>query len=141
MAWYCIDLDGTLMQELDDGSQQPVDGAVDAMLQLSNEGNRLTVFTSRFAPMPEEKKEQLRQEIEEELQANGFPEMEVWTGTTKPDADVFLDDKAVTFDGDWGLALAQATTMLQDRGLIPLQPMEEEPIAADDEASYSGPQG
>ncbi len=45
MAWYCVDLDETLVNDLDDGSQEPIDGAVDAMVQLTNEGNRVTVFT------------------------------------------------------------------------------------------------
>ena len=134
MAWYCVDLDETLVNDLDDGSQEPIDGAVDAMVQLTNEGNRVTVFTSRFAPMPDERKQALKEEIEQQLVSWGFPqELEVWTGTTKPDADIFIDDKAVTFDGDWGLALAQATTMLQDRGITPLQPPapEEETVESE----------
>jgi hypothetical protein len=45
--------------------------------------------------------------------------MEVWTGTTKPAADIFIDNKAVTYDGDWPLVLAQTQYMLEERGLVP----------------------
>ena len=86
MPWYVIDLDNTLVtKQMDEVSGQetslPIDGAVEAMHQLSQEGNRLTVFTSRFAPMPLERKHQLKEEMSKSLEL-GFPPMEVWTGTT-----------------------------------------------------------
>lgn len=127
MPWYVIDLDNTLVtKQMDEVSGQetslPIDGAVEAMHQLTQEGNRLTVFTSRFAPMPLERKHQLKEEIEQELAELGFPPMEVWTGTTRPAADIFIGSDNVTFDGDWGLALAQSETMLQERGLLDIPP-------------------
>ena len=137
MAWYSIDLDNTLVtSEMDPVTGQettiPLDGAVEAMTQLAAEGNRLTVFTARFAPMPDQRKQQLKQEIEAELAGLGFPPMEVWTGTTKPSADVFIGDNNINFDGDWGLALAQAHTMLQERGIEPLADTAESPEGVDD---------
>lgn len=120
MAWYCVDLDKTLvMEDPETGSSVPIDGAVEAINQLVGEGHRVTVFTSRFAPMPEQRKQQVKEEIAQELLGFGFPEIEVWTGTTKPDADIFIGDKMVTFDQDWGLALAQSQMMLEERGLVP----------------------
>lgn len=148
MAWIVCDLDDTLVMkqqmELDDPSMPvepqdtPIPGAVEAMTELAQQGHRLTVFTARFAPMPDEVRQRLKEEIEASLQALGFPEMEVWTGTTKPDADIFIDNKAVTFDQDWPLALAQTQAMLEDRGLaqqapafdqVGLQQDEEQPEA------------
>jgi len=137
MAWIVVDLDDTLVTDSPTGvdplmgdqpaPKQPVDGAVEAMQMLASEGHRLTVFTARFAPAPATEKERLKQEIMQELASYGFPEMEVWTGTTKPAADIFIDNKAITFDQDWGLALAQLQEMLEARGLLPaMQPMEEE---------------
>lgn len=142
MAWIVFALDGTLLQQqpgaLDDTMtgdtdqmqtdpaqegveppmmSMPTEGAVEAVVQLMNEGHRVSVWTDRFAPMPEQRKEQLRQEIEQELLQAGFPEMEVWTGTTKPAADIYIDRKAVTYDDDWGLALAQVEQMLVDQGM------------------------
>lgn len=127
MAWFVMDLDGTLVtKDMDPTTEQevtsPVDGAVEAMIQLESEGHRLTVYTSRFAPMPEAKRQQVKQEIQAELAGFGFPEMEVWAGTTKPSGDVFIGDSNVTFDGDWGLALAQSQSMLEERGLSEVQP-------------------
>jgi hypothetical protein len=95
----------------------PTEGAIEAMQTLASEGHRLTVFTSRFNVMPDTEKRRMKEEIEKTLQEMGFPEMEVWTGTTKPSADLFLDNNAITFDKDWGLALAQTQVMLEERGL------------------------
>jgi hypothetical protein len=133
MAWICVDLDDTLVQKQpvvepetigDEESVQqpelqdmPVEGAVEAMTQLVEEGHRLTVFTARFAAMPASEKQRVKEEIEQTLQMLGFPEMDVWTGTFKPAADLFIDNNAVNFSDDWPLALAQAQQMLEDRGL------------------------
>lgn len=120
MAWLVFGLDGTLVEKDEmTGEEFPVDGAIEALTQLANEGHRLTVHTERFAPMPEKMRNQLKEEIEESLAAMGFPQVEVWTGYTKPAADLFFDTKAVTFDHDWGLALAQAQVMMEDMGLVP----------------------
>lgn len=127
MAWIAIDLDGTLVQKLPDPmtgeeSEQPVEGAVESMARLVQEGHRLTVFSERFAPMPDSEKQRLKEQIEQQLQGLGFPPMEVWTGTHKPSADVYIGDEAITFDQDWGLALAQLQYMLEEKGLAPAPP-------------------
>lgn len=127
MAWFAVDLDDTLVTKYEDPQTgqpvtMPIDGAVDAMHQLMSEGHRISIFTARFAPMPDSKRQQLKQEIEAELSGLGFPAMEVWTGTSKPSADIFIGDNNVTYDGDWGLALSQAQTMLEERGLVEIPP-------------------
>lgn len=130
MAWICVDLDDTLLEKVpgepdpttgEEGEEQdtPTEGAIEAMQQLVEEGHRITVFTARFNAMPASEKQRVKEEIEATLMEYGFPEMEVWTGTFKPSADIFIDNNAVTYDGDWGLALAQAQQMLEDRGLLP----------------------
>jgi hypothetical protein len=117
MAWISVDLDNTLVGDDGMGGMVPLEGAVEAMTHFAMEGHRLTVFTSRFAPMPDDRRNKLKMEIEQHLMECGFPPMEVWTGTTKPDADIYISNNAVTFDQDWGLVLAQTETMLQERGL------------------------
>ncbi|TXH09038.1 MAG: hypothetical protein E6R04_09155 [Spirochaetes bacterium] len=140
MAWIVLDLDETLVQKQMDPATETevsslVDGAVEAMHQLASEGHRLTVHTSRFAPMPAERRRQMKEEIEAELTGLGFPPMEVWTGSSKPDADVFVGSKNIAFEGDWGLALAHTQSVLearglveipQDDGLMPEDPVEQE---------------
>jgi hypothetical protein len=128
MAWIVMDLDHTL---LDEGGvdpmtgaplgEMPVDGAVEACLQFMAEGHRLTVYTSRFAPMPDSERQRLKEQIEQELLTYGFPPMEVWTGSTKPDADVFIGHNHITYDGDWNLAMAQAQMMMSEMGIMPPQ--------------------
>lgn len=120
-AWIATELDGTLLESFEPGQSQPTDGAIEAIQTLVNEGHRVTVYTSRFAPMPETERERLKGLIEEELASYGFPPLEVWTGTSRPSADVFLGHNHVTYDQDWGLALAQIQTMLEERGLLPAQ--------------------
>jgi hypothetical protein len=121
MAWICVDLDDTLVVKdpMSGEYSLPSDGAIEAIQTLTSEGHRLTVYTSRFAPMPASEKQKMKEEIEEMLQVIGFPPMEVWTGTTKPKADIFIDNKGVTYDGDWGLVLAQTQQMLEDQSLVP----------------------
>lgn len=129
MAWIVVDLDETLVSDDEMNGPMPVPGAPEAIQQLVAEGHRVTVQTSRFAPMPASEKDRLKQQLEEELQSYGFPPIEVWTGTTKPDADVFIGKNNITYDGDWGLVMAQTEMMLSEMGLQPAaQPsMEEQP--------------
>lgn len=129
MAWIVLDLDQTLLQDggMDpmtgaEIGEMPTEGAPESCMQLANEGHRLTVYTSRFAPMPDSERQRLKEQIEQELQSYGFPPMEVWTGTTKPDADVFIGHNHVTYDGDWGLVLAQTQMMMEEMGLAPPVP-------------------
>lgn len=146
MAWICVDLDDTLLEKdpMSGEYSQPTEGAIEAMQTLMEEGNRLTVFTARFNPMPAQLRHQMKEELEQMLQQLGFPEMEVWTGMNKPSADIFIDNKAVTYDGDWGLVLAQTQQMLEDAQLAPgPQPGEAEQaeLAGGEEGGEEEPQG
>jgi hypothetical protein len=145
-AWICLDLDDTLLEKdpMSGEYTQPTEGAIEAVQTLAEEGHKLTVFTARFNPMPTEKRNELKQEIEQMLQQLGFPELEVWTGMNKPSADIFIDNNAVTYDGDWGLVLAQTQQMLEDRELAPgPQPgaAEQAALEGGDEEPQEGEQG
>lgn len=117
MAWVVFDLDNTLIYEVEPGHSVPTEGAVEAVQAFAAEGHRLTVVTSRLGPMPDSERQKLKEEIEQDLQQNGFPPMELWTGTTKPDCDIYISNTAVAYDGDWTLVMAQAQVMLEDAGL------------------------
>lgn len=119
MAWITITFDDTLVQDMGDGQEVPVPGAPEAVMQLVSEGHRITVVTSRFAPMPDSERVRLKEQMEQDLQMLGFPPLEVWFGTTRPASDVHIGSEAITFDKDWGLCLAQLSVMLEERGLVP----------------------
>lgn len=123
MAWIGLDLDQTLVNQNIDpqtgqaGEDTPTEGAIEAVNQLATEGHRLTIFTARFAPMPNSERQRLKQQIEQELTSMGFPPMEVWAGRDKPSFDAYIGNEAITYDNDWALALAQLRFSLQDRGI------------------------
>ncbi len=148
MAWIVMDLDKTLLQDggMDPQSGQPlgdvpIDGSLEACMQLAAEGHRLTVYTSRFAPMPDSERQRLKEQVEQDLASYGFPPMEIWTGTTKPDADIFIGHNHVTYDGDWGLALAQTEMMLNDMGLTPQGMPNDASTGQPDESEMGGRMG
>jgi hypothetical protein len=131
MAWIGLDLDDTLVEKspamdpetgepVEDGGEgedMPTEGSVEFCTQLAQEGHRLTVFTARFKAMPDSEKQRLKEQIEEELQGMGFPPMEVWTGTHKPDFDFYIGNEALTYDGDWNLIMAQLQYMMNESGV------------------------
>lgn len=124
MAWIGVQLEGTILNE--DPIEEavlPVENAVEAINSLVAEGHRITVLTDKFAPMPEERRMELKKEIESQLGSLGMdPSVEVWAGTTAPKTDLNIGSKNVTFDNDWGLALAQLQVMLEDKGLVEIPP-------------------
>lgn len=113
MAWIAVDLDNTLVNP-HSGEAEP--GAVDAMAQLLREGHRVTIWTARFAPEPEEKKVAIKAQIEKTLAEAGVPYSDIWTGHNKPNVDAFIGDNLVTYDGNWGQSLAMLNMMLQHAG-------------------------
>lgn len=129
MAWIVLSLDDQLLTPAPGPDGGPVsaatEGGVDAIQRLLSEGHQLTVWTERFAAMPEQAKLSLQEKITQELTAAGYPPLEIWTRSFKPHADIFLDPKAVTFDNDWQLALAQVDIMLEEKGLS--QPQQVSP--------------
>lgn len=118
MAWIVFDLDGTLVQQDEvSGGLVPIPGSVETVSRYAGEGHRMSVFTSRFAPMPESEKQRLKTQIEQDLAGLGFPPLEVWTGTSKPMSDFYVSKDAVTFDGDYELLQAQLDYMMSERGM------------------------
>ena len=97
-----IDLDGTLYkQEKWDratiGKLMP--GAMRALQDLKEDGWDIVIHTAR---LPED-----FPIIEKLLQEDGVPYDRLWEGVGKPLADVYLDDKAITFRGSWDGMLAR----------------------------------
>lgn len=111
-----IDLDNTILGPHGGsrpGAQpefgEPHPDAADALGELMDLGWKVLVYTARFSfAESAEQVAQWRDEIAAYLDAAGVPYDEVWVGP-KPVADVYVDDRAVTFDGNWRTIVRQVT--------------------------------
>lgn len=101
----CVDFDGVLHRYDHyrgvDVFNRPVDGASEGMQYLHNQGHTLILWTTR--PITEK--------LKAWLAIHGIPidyynenPNRVATGQLdprKPVADIYLDDRGITFEGDW----------------------------------------
>lgn len=106
-----VDLDGTLLAEIDydqpwtpagqPALSTPEKGAVSAMEMLEELGWTILIYTARFsqAESPEQV-DAFRAEIDDHLQRYEMPYHDIVIGP-KPVADVYIDNKAKKYDGDW----------------------------------------
>lgn len=96
----CIDLDGVL--NLYDGWRgadffhPPRPGAADFLRGLKNRNFRVVVFTIRWA-----------EHVEQWLERHGLRGFVDSVTDKKPVAHVYLDDRAICFEGDFDQALRQ----------------------------------
>lgn len=107
-----IDFDGVIhgySQGWSDGSiyDPPVEGTKEALENLKSEGYRIYIFTTRTNKIFRKKNDpdQLPL-IKEYLEMHRLPYDKIWT-YGKPMADVYLDDRAVPFSGNWSEAVDQ----------------------------------
>jgi phosphoserine phosphatase len=96
----CVDLDGVL--NLYDGWKgadyfhPPRPGAEEFLRALGESGYRVIVFTIRWA-----------EHVEAWLREHGLQELVAEVTDKKPVAHVYLDDRAICFQGDFEQALRQ----------------------------------
>uniref|UniRef100_A0A6M3IP08 FCP1 homology domain-containing protein n=1 Tax=viral metagenome TaxID=1070528 RepID=A0A6M3IP08_9ZZZZ len=101
-----VDLDGTILEHNgwvgEDHFGAVLPGAVAELEELRRQGWKIVVYTCRDHPHL----------VESYLSEQGVPFDLVWSraavaagGRAKPIADVLLDDRAVTFAGDWRQAV------------------------------------
>ena len=107
MTHYCFDIDGTLCTNTDGEyeSAEPLHSAVAALRILHSKGHRITLYTARGSGTGID----WRAVTEEQLRSWGVPYDNLVMG--KPEADVFIDDKAIAA-GDW-----HATWLLPGMGI------------------------
>jgi len=108
-----IDFDGVLhgySTGWGDGSiyDAPVPGAADAMKKLKEQGHTLYIFSTRTNPIFKKKEESADQKkaIEEWMKEHDMPFDKIWT-FGKPMADIFIDDRAIGFRGQWDTTLEE----------------------------------
>jgi NLI interacting factor-like phosphatase len=96
----CVDLDGVLNQfdgwKGADYFHPPRPGAREFLQRLNESGYEVIVFTVRWKP-----------HVEQWLSDNGLAEFVSVVTDRKPPAHVYVDDRAVCFDGDFAAALEQ----------------------------------
>lgn len=117
MATVAVDFDGTLVQEDENGEFHVMPGAAEALARLQAGGHQIVIHTCRTGLAAENG--MLDREvalIEEVLARFRIPYDFIFTGE-KLVAEVYIDDRAVAFRGDWSesvrdaeAALAPATT-------------------------------
>ena len=96
----CVDLDGVL-NSFDgwrgaDFFHAPRPGAHEFLRRLNEQGYRVVVFTVRWGP-----------HVEEWLARHGLAEWVSAVTDKKPPAHVYVDDRAVCFEGDFERTLQQ----------------------------------
>lgn len=120
----CVDFDGVIAEFVDDiGSfGRVLPGAREALAELREAGYRIIIHTARpSAPEP-------MQRLADYLTSQGIPFDEINTNSScpwpagKPVADLYIDDRALRFEGDWPQVLAKAR---QHLGLAPGPAREE----------------
>lgn len=109
-----IDFDGVLhgySKGWDDGSiyDEPVPGSSEAMKALKEKGHTLYIFSTRTNPIFRKKGEEAPDQksmMENWLKEHDIPFDKVWT-FGKPMADLFIDDRAIGFRGNWESTLLE----------------------------------
>ncbi len=95
----CVDLDGVLCQRAQ-GSRRssfgtPFDGALDFMIDLATKAE-IIIYTARLTTDDEAEKRETKSLIEAWLKQHRIPFDEIYTGSGKPLAVAFVDDRGVT---------------------------------------------
>ncbi len=128
----CVDFDGTLAEFVSDiESFGPViPGCAEALAELKRHGYRIIIHTAR--PSRTDHLERLAQYLRDA----GIPFDDInldstgpWQ-TSKPVADLYIDDRALRFEGDWRKTLARAKHLLGLNGSKPACPSSYDDLLA-----------
>lgn len=78
---------------------QPIEGCIEALKAFRDMGYEVEIYTCRTNPEINNVSEQLGY-LRQWLNDNGLPFVMIWTNG-KPIADVYIDDRAITFKNNW----------------------------------------
>ena len=145
--WVGVDLDGTILEEpppsdaYGSSEQQlpfgaPMPGAAEALAELASLGWRISIYTARFGDesLDDETIERWAAEIAHHLDQCEIPYSDIWVGR-KPRCDVFVDNKAVAFQGDWADIVQQLTLISSERQ----EPADDGTIQVEEHEAASDP--
>ena len=114
MATIAVDFDNTLANQDAEGNIWPVEGAREAMISLHQLGHVLIIHTCRTTEAIAA--DRLAEEvafIEDFLHYFQIPFDQIFVGP-KLIADAYVDDRAVSFRGDWPETLQQLIRYVDD---------------------------
>jgi len=127
----CVDFDGVLAECTDDIESfgRLIPGGAEALAELRAHGYRIIVYTARPA-----RKEHIER-LSAYLEAAGIPFDEINSNSgcdwpsAKPLADLYIDDRALRFEGDWMKTLALVKRYLGLNSSEPDEPPYENLLA------------
>ena len=108
-----IDFDGVLHRYSEgwkDGQiyDDPVEGSREALQAMKDLGWKIYIFSTRSNKLYHKDQEKAQdQAMKTWLEHHGIPYDRIWN-FGKPMADVYIDDRALTFRGDWKATLQDA---------------------------------
>jgi histidinol phosphatase-like enzyme len=108
-----IDFDGVLHRYSEgwkDGQiyDQPVEGSREALQAMKDMGWKIYIFSTRSNKLYHKDHEKAQdQAMKAFLEEHGIPYDRIWN-FGKPLADLYIDDRALTFRGDWKSTLEEA---------------------------------
>jgi len=111
-----VDFDGVIhgySKGWQDGKpyDEPVKGSKEAMEKLISEGYHVMIYTTRCNPDYLEGSDVDRiQDVKDYLSKHKIPYSEIYTGNGKPKATTYVDDRAITFKGDWSQTINEINT-------------------------------
>jgi len=83
----------------------PVEGTREALTKLREKGWKIYIFSTRTNKIYHKNEQPTQEEqMKNYLNEHGIPFDKIWN-FGKPMADVYLDDRALTFRGNWSEAL------------------------------------
>lgn len=123
MFTFAVDWDGTCVENAYPDMGDWLPGAIEGLQQLDELGT-VVIHTCRVAPASfgtEEWRDPLDvaaeiAAIKRMLRKRDLGHVEVWTKPWKPPAFVYIDDKGVHFDGDWGAIIDTVLSRLEAVG-------------------------
>lgn len=121
--WIAVDLDGTILEPPPDNQYasetgehvfgQPIEGAKEALQEMIDNGAVVSIYTARqYFADGEDKENELIEAVSKVLGDNKIPFTDVYVGK-KPPAHHFIDDKGISFNGDWNVVLDAIRDQLQ----------------------------
>lgn len=99
--WIAVDMDGVIFEQGEWCDRKRfgrlIPDAISSLQSLKNDGWKIIIHTARH---PDD-----HDFIEAELNRLDIPFDKLWRGVGKPLADIYLDDRCITFKGNWRAAL------------------------------------